>query len=100
MKEFPTGFVGHGLYRHVDHRVVSHPGAELTKGTRKIAEFRRRFGIRFQPIMIFSFERSAANQFPLLVKAGFLALSKSHASRPPSGVLLSGPLLGSQNKRQ
>ena len=74
MKEFSTGFVWHGLYRHVDHRLISHPAAELTEGTRMIRQIERRFGIRFQPIMIFPFERSTPKQFPLLVQAGFLAV--------------------------
>jgi hypothetical protein len=74
MKEFPTGFVWHGLYRHVDHRVISHPAAELTEGRRMIRRIERRFGVRFQPIMIFPFERSAPKQFPLLVEAEFLAV--------------------------
>jgi hypothetical protein len=74
MKEFPTGFVWHGLYRHVDHRVISHPAAELTEGRRMVRRIERRFGVRFQPIMIFPFERSAPKQFPLLVEGEFLAV--------------------------
>lgn len=73
MKEFSTGFVWHGLCRHVDHRVMSHPAAELARGRRMVARIERRFGIRWQPIMIFPFERSAPTQFPLLARAGFIA---------------------------
>ena len=39
-----------------------------------IRQIEGRFGIRFQPIMIFPFERSTPKQFPLLVQAGFLAV--------------------------
>ncbi len=73
MKEFSTGFVWHGLSRHVNHRVISNPADELMGGKRWIRRIERRFGIRFQPIMIFPFEISAPKQFPLLAQAGFLA---------------------------
>lgn len=74
MKEFPTGFVWHGLCRHVDHRTIEHPAAELAEGRRMVGRIERRFGIHLQPIMIFPFERSAPKQFPLLTEAGFLAI--------------------------
>lgn len=73
MKHFRAGFVWHGLYRHVDHRVIADPRAEFARGRRLVDEIQQHFGIRLQPIMIFPFERSAANQFRLLLQAGFLA---------------------------
>lgn len=73
MKEFSTGFVWHGLCRHVDHRLIPRPAAELAEGQRMVERIERRFGVRLQPIMIFPFERSAPHQFPLLAHAGFLA---------------------------
>jgi hypothetical protein len=82
MKGFSTGFVWHGLWRHVDHRAIAHPAAELAKGRRTVERIERRLGIRFQPIMIFPFERSASTQYPLLAQAGFLASVEE--SRYPS----------------
>ncbi len=82
VKKFPAGFVWHGLYRHVDHRALAHPPAELAKGARTIGRLQRRFGIRFQPVMIFPFERSASSQFPLLMRAGFTAVV-GEPRRPP-----------------
>jgi hypothetical protein len=73
MKRFPTGFVWHGLYRHVDHRMLLAPEAEYERGRQMVARIEHRFGIRFQPLMVFPFERSAQNQFPLLARSGFLA---------------------------
>ena len=73
MKQFSTGFVWHGLCRHVDHRVIADPGAEFARGMRLVGEIEERFGIRLQRVMIFPFERSAADQFRLLLEAGFLA---------------------------
>ena len=73
MKNFATGFVWHGLCRHVDHRTIADPAAEFAKGRRLAGEIERRFGIRLQSIMIFPFERSAPEQFRLLLEAGFLA---------------------------
>ncbi len=95
MKEFSTGFVWHGLYRHVDHRVISHPAAELKEGSRMIRRLERRFGIRFQPIMIFPFERSAPNQFPLLMQKGFLAVVQEPRHSSCSDPKLPGYLEGS-----
>jgi hypothetical protein len=73
MKRFPTGFVWHGLFRHVDHRMLLCPEEEYAKGRQMVERLERRFAIRFQPLMIFPFERSAERQFPLLAKSGFLA---------------------------
>jgi hypothetical protein len=73
MKRFPTGFVWHGLYRHVDHRMLLAPEQEYERGRRMVARLERRFEIRFQPLMVFPFERSAQSQFPLLARSGFLA---------------------------
>jgi hypothetical protein len=73
MKRFSTGFVWHGLYRHVDHRTIADPRAEFARGIRLAADIQHRLGIRLQPIMIFPFEKAATNQFRLLVQAGFLA---------------------------
>jgi hypothetical protein len=73
MKQFSAGFVWHGLWRHVDHRAISDPAADLAKGKRLVREIQRRFGVRLQPIMIFPFELSAPDQFQLLAQAGFLA---------------------------
>lgn len=73
MRDFSAGFVWHGLSRHVNHRVILNPAAELMEGRRRVRRIEQRFGIRFQPIMIFPFELSAPKQFPLLAQAGFLA---------------------------
>ncbi len=88
MKQFPTGFVWHGMYRHVDHRVIADPAAELAEGNHLAGEIQRRFEVRLQPIMIFPFERSAPEQFGLLAQAGFLACVEearhSHAPQAPA----------------
>jgi hypothetical protein len=73
MKKFATGFVWHGLWRHVDHRTIADPAAEFARGRRLANEIERRFGIRLQSIMIFPYERSAPEQFRLLLEAGFQA---------------------------
>jgi hypothetical protein len=73
MKQFSIGFAWHGLYRHVDHRVIANPAADLARGRRTVGRIEHRFGIRFQPIMIFPFERAATGQFPMLARAGFVA---------------------------
>jgi hypothetical protein len=89
MKQFATGFVWHGLWRHVDHRLIATPRADFARGRRLVSEVQQRFGVRLQPIMIFPFEWSAPAQFPLLMEAGFLGYVEephypagSHASVP------------------
>ncbi|MGZ6241299.1 MAG: hypothetical protein ACXWN9_01835 [Candidatus Binataceae bacterium] len=72
-KKFSTGFVWHGLFRHVDHRAIEAPATELARGRRMVGRIERRFGIRLQPIMVYPFELSAPGQYPLLARAGFLA---------------------------
>ena len=94
MKKFSTGFVWHGLYRHVDHRALAHPALELAKGARMIRRLQHRFAIRFQPVMIFPFERSAPGQFPLLGRAGFTAVV-GEPRRAPWDRELPGYLAGS-----
>jgi hypothetical protein len=93
MKQFSIGFAWHGLYRHVDHRVIADPAADLARGQRTVERIERRFGIRFQPIMIFPFERAAPGHFPMLARAGFVAsveeprltsCADPHSPAPPS----------------
>ncbi len=73
IKKYPTGFVWHGLHRHIDHRAIASPSAELDQGRRLVGRIQARFGVRLQPIMIFPFERVAPDQFRMLREAGFLA---------------------------
>ena len=96
MKEFRTGFVWHGLWRHVDHRAIADPAAELAQGWRLVGRIQRRFGIRLQPIMVFPFERSAPGQFPLLAQAGFVASVEQPRHPPRCDIPMPGYLAHAQ----
>lgn len=89
VRNFSTGFVWHGLRRHVDHRALSDPAAELAQGRRLARRIERRFGVRLQPVMIFPFERSTPAQLELLGRSGFIASVEEprHPVRPgdPAG---------------
>jgi len=75
LKAFNSGFVWHGLHRHVDHRQIASPDAELSHGKRKIEKISKRYGISFQPIMVFPCERDAPESIEALRRENFLAMS-------------------------
>ena len=56
LKRFKTGFVWHGLHRHIDHRLVQDLAADSRQGRRLVGEIPRRYAVRFQPIMILPFQ--------------------------------------------
>jgi hypothetical protein len=83
IKRAACGFVWHGFVRHVDHAQVADPERDIALGKRAVATIERRFDVRLQPIMIFPFERSAADQLAILRRHGFLASVEQ--PRPSAG---------------
>jgi hypothetical protein len=77
MKEFDAGFVWHGFLRHVDHSSIPDPQTELTQGKRMVDSLVRRFGVRFQAVMVFPFERDTPECIELLRCNGFRAKVES-----------------------
>jgi hypothetical protein len=73
MTDFHAGFVWHGFLRHVDHSAISDPAAELTHGKRMVDLLTHRFGVSFQPVMVFPFERDTPQCVDLLRRHGFRA---------------------------
>jgi hypothetical protein len=77
LRDFDAGFVWHGFLRHVDHRRIQNPEADLEQGRRLVELLSRRFGVRFQPIMVFPFQRDTPRCVELLRRHGFRAKSES-----------------------
>jgi hypothetical protein len=82
LKRFNAGFVWHGFLHHVDHRRVRDPAADFERGARLVAEIGRRYRVRFQPVMIFPFEKDSAETDEVLKRGGFLAKAISLGPNP------------------
>jgi hypothetical protein len=88
LKHHETGFVWHGIHRHVDHQKIDNPAAEMQAGKRAIAANIERYGVQLQPMIIFPFERADRRAEELLLNEGFVAaaeqprLDESEAGMP------------------
>jgi hypothetical protein len=80
LKQFNAGFLWHGLCRHIDHRSIKNSAAELAAGKRLVDEICRRYRVRFQPVMVFPYERSSVACVNLIETEGFIACAESHES--------------------
>jgi hypothetical protein len=82
LKEYHCGFVWHGLLHHVDHRTITDPDSALSMGRHLVETICRRYQVRFQPVMIFPFERDTPGAVDLLRRAGFLAMAETPPLAP------------------
>lgn len=73
LKKFRTGIVWHGFCRHVDHRTLHDPRLEIGTGRRLVRHLADKFGMHWQPIMIFPFEKCSTESLETLKHEGFLA---------------------------
>jgi len=89
LKRFNTGFVWHGLHRHVDHRLVRNFCADHRQGLRRMEKIARRYSVSLQPIMILPFQDVDEATLLYLRGAGFSA-AVFHAD-PRPGILPSLP---------
>jgi UDP-glucose/GDP-mannose dehydrogenase family, central domain len=76
LKEHRAGFVWHGVREHVDHTQIRDTASELADGKKMVAAIELRFGVRFQPVMVFPFGRFKEEHFPILARGGFTAAVK------------------------
>ncbi len=81
LKSFRAGFVWHGLLRHVDHRAITDLAAEYAAGLRLVEQVCADYAVRFQPVMIFPFERDTPRCVDFLEQRGFLAMARTAAER-------------------
>jgi hypothetical protein len=82
LKEYQCGFVWHGLLHHIDHRTIRDPDSALSMGQHLVETICRRYQVRFQPVMIFPFERDTPRAVDLLRRAGFLAMAETPPLAP------------------
>jgi hypothetical protein len=87
-KQFAAGFLWHGLARHVPHDQLEDPEAEIAEGLRLVATIQSRYGVHFQPVMVFPFERADDRCIEVLQRHGFCAMGVSlMAARPEVSTL-------------
>ena len=82
--QYNTGFVWHGFLRHVDHRTVTDYESQLDAGRTRVDEITHKYGVRFQPVMIFPYEKDTPRAAELLRRTGFKAKVESMGGRPPA----------------
>ena len=92
LKAFNCGFVWHGYLQHIDHNKIPSLTKEFAAGKSAVRALSRRFGISFQPIMIFPFELSDYVVLSDLSYKGFLASVERGDARPEYECLLPGHL--------
>lgn len=78
-----TGFVWHGFLRHVDHRTITDFESQLGAGRARVDEITRKYGVRFQSVMIFPYEKDTPRAAELLRRTGFRAKVESMGGNPP-----------------
>jgi hypothetical protein len=77
LNRYNTGFVWHGLLRHVDHRTVTDPAREHRAGMEFVRTIVRRYSVPIQPVMIFPFEKDTPAITRMLRENGFIAKVQS-----------------------
>ena len=83
LRGYNTGFVWHGFLRHIDHRTIADYDADLVAGRARLDKIWRDYGVRFQPVMVFPFEKDTPDADALLRRSGFIAKAQSTAGHPP-----------------
>ena len=84
LKRYNTGFVWHGFLRHIDHRTISDFESELRAGIVQVDKISRTYNVRFQPVMIFPFEKDTPQAHELLRRTQFIAKVQSDCDSKPS----------------
>jgi hypothetical protein len=79
LKQFNAGFVWHGLLHHTDHRTVTNPELHFAYGRRLVNEISERYQVRFQPVMVFPYEKDTDDCVQLLMREGFIAKAETPA---------------------
>jgi len=82
--QYNTGFVWHGFLRHVDHRTVTDYESQLDAGRARVDEITHKYRVRFQPVMIFPYEKDTPRAAELLRRTGFKAKVESMGGSPPA----------------
>jgi hypothetical protein len=88
IKHFNAGFVWHGLLRHIDHRSIARPEVHFARGQRLVKEISQQYQVRFQPVMIFPYEKDTAGCVALLKREGFIAKAQTLDELVPAGAII------------
>jgi hypothetical protein len=83
LSRYNTGFTWHGFLRHIDHRTITDLEAQLSAGRARVDEISHGYGVRFQPVMIFPFEKDTPRAEELLRRTGFVAKVRSFDGHVP-----------------
>jgi hypothetical protein len=81
-EKFRVNFVWHGLNRHTDHSELIDIDGELARGRANVDEISRRYGVCFQSVMIFPFERHNPAVIDAVHRAGFIASFENPFTAP------------------
>jgi hypothetical protein len=84
LRRYNTGFVWHGFLRHIDHLTITDYETHAIRGRECVDEIWRNYGVRFQPVMVFPFEKSTPGADAVLRRSGFTAKVQSAAGLPPA----------------
>lgn len=84
LRQYNTGFVWHGFLRHIDHRTIADYDADLVEGRARLDRIWREYGVRFQPVMVFPFEKGTPRADALLHRGGFVAKVQSTGDHLPA----------------
>jgi hypothetical protein len=79
LKHYNSGFVWHGFLRHIDHRTIAGFEHELAKGRILVHQISRRYDVRFEPVMIFPFEKDTPKADALLRQSDFIAKARCYS---------------------
>ena len=77
LKQFNAGFVWHGLLHHCDHRTIANPELDFARGRRLVKDICERYQVRFQPVMVFPYEKDTNDCVALLKREGFIAKAET-----------------------
>jgi len=82
LRRYNTGYVWHGLLRHMDHSTIMDLETDLSIGRSLIREISKRYDIEIQPVMIFPYEKDNAACVALLRRADYVARVQSFDPDP------------------
>jgi hypothetical protein len=82
LRDHNTGFVWHGLMRHLDHRSIMDLETDLAHGRQLVRGISAKYEVRIQPVMIFPYEKDSPVCDDLLRRSGFVAKVKSFDPDP------------------
>ncbi len=94
LKQYRAGFVWNGFLKQANRKALNRPRSQLSVGARLVSSLMRRYGVRFQPVMVLPFKNNLPECLEALQEDDFLALVQSApagSGRQPEYLTLSRP---------